>query len=242
MVTERNWLDVYPYQSWGGNANLPPLEVGQAFAPTELTLREVGGGREGGVGRVCGRGCVFGGLLLGGAASGAALTPNNATNTPQQHMQTHTKTAHTTTHATTHSNTQQKHTPTHANTQSQPRNANQSQGATAPPPRLSERDLIAAMERHGIGTDATVAEHIQKQLDRCAVALGVGAFLCVSVTVHRWLPVCFGSAFECDARARHQTQKHYNMRKTRKHTHKHINTQHHANHINTLTHNTTPTT
>eukprot|EP00967_Tisochrysis_lutea_P051223 scaffold63208_cov21-Tisochrysis_lutea.AAC.1 len=24
------------------------------------------------------------------------------------------------------------------------------------------------MERHGIGTDATVAEHIQKQLDRCA--------------------------------------------------------------------------
>lgn len=41
-----------------------------------------------------------------------------------------------------------------------------SQGATQPPARLSERDLIAAMERHGIGTDATVAEHIQKQLDR----------------------------------------------------------------------------
>lgn len=40
------------------------------------------------------------------------------------------------------------------------------QGNTQPPPRLSERDLIALMESHGIGTDATVAEHIQKQLDR----------------------------------------------------------------------------
>ena len=40
------------------------------------------------------------------------------------------------------------------------------QGMTQPAPRLSERDLIAAMEEHGIGTDATVAEHISKQLDR----------------------------------------------------------------------------
>ena len=40
------------------------------------------------------------------------------------------------------------------------------QGITHPPPKLSERDLINAMERHGIGTDATVADHIQKQLDR----------------------------------------------------------------------------
>jgi DNA topoisomerase-3 len=40
------------------------------------------------------------------------------------------------------------------------------QGMTQPPPRMFERDLIAQMERHGIGTDATVAEHIQKQLDR----------------------------------------------------------------------------
>ena len=40
------------------------------------------------------------------------------------------------------------------------------QGATSPPPRLTEAALIAAMEAHGIGTDATVAEHIQKQLER----------------------------------------------------------------------------
>lgn len=40
------------------------------------------------------------------------------------------------------------------------------QGNTQPPPRLSERDLIALMDSHGIGTDATVAEHIQKQLER----------------------------------------------------------------------------
>lgn len=43
MVTERNWLEVYPYQSWGGNANLPPLAQGQTFVPTELALREVCG-------------------------------------------------------------------------------------------------------------------------------------------------------------------------------------------------------
>jgi hypothetical protein len=43
MVTERNWLDVYPYQSWGGNANLPPLAQGEVFVPTELLLKEVRG-------------------------------------------------------------------------------------------------------------------------------------------------------------------------------------------------------
>ena len=32
----------------------------------------------------------------------------------------------------------------------------------------SQSATIAAMERHGIGTDATVADHIQKQLDRYA--------------------------------------------------------------------------
>eukprot|EP00955_Chlamydomonas_euryale_P013296 143291-Chlamydomonas_euryale.AAC.1 len=43
-------------------------------------------------------------------------------------------------------------------------------GATMPPPRLTERDLLAKMEAYGIGTDATIAQHIQNQLDRCAHA------------------------------------------------------------------------
>jgi len=41
MVMERNWLDVYPYTKWGGNANLPVFQVNQRFVPTELLLREV---------------------------------------------------------------------------------------------------------------------------------------------------------------------------------------------------------
>lgn len=40
------------------------------------------------------------------------------------------------------------------------------QGRTRPPDLLSEADLISQMERHGIGTDATVASHIQTMLDR----------------------------------------------------------------------------
>jgi DNA topoisomerase-3 len=98
VVTERNWLEVYPYAggAWGGggggggagggngagassSGELPPFREGQRLLPDALTLE--------------------------------------------------------------HSHTQ-------------------------PPRPLSERDLIAAMERHGIGTDATVAEHIQKQLSR----------------------------------------------------------------------------
>ena len=41
MVKERNWLEVYPYTKWGGNSNLPTLQVGQTFFPTELLLKEV---------------------------------------------------------------------------------------------------------------------------------------------------------------------------------------------------------
>lgn len=27
MITETNWLDVYPWEKWGGNANLPHFQV-----------------------------------------------------------------------------------------------------------------------------------------------------------------------------------------------------------------------
>ena len=39
-------------------------------------------------------------------------------------------------------------------------------GATTAPELLTERDLITLMDRHGIGTDATIASHIQKILER----------------------------------------------------------------------------
>lgn len=39
-------------------------------------------------------------------------------------------------------------------------------GRTCPPPLLNESDLIAEMDRCGIGTDATIAEHISKILTR----------------------------------------------------------------------------
>ncbi len=40
------------------------------------------------------------------------------------------------------------------------------ESSTAPPPLLSESDLIALMDANGIGTDATIAEHIQTVQDR----------------------------------------------------------------------------
>lgn len=39
-------------------------------------------------------------------------------------------------------------------------------GETAPPPLLSESDLISKMDSNGIGTDATIAEHIKTILKR----------------------------------------------------------------------------
>jgi hypothetical protein len=41
MITERNWLDVYPYVSWGGNYNLPQFQEGQVFMPAQMRLEEV---------------------------------------------------------------------------------------------------------------------------------------------------------------------------------------------------------
>jgi DNA topoisomerase-3 len=43
-------------------------------------------------------------------------------------------------------------------------------GKTSPPNYLTEADLIALMDANGIGTDATMAEHIQKIQDREYVA------------------------------------------------------------------------
>ncbi|XP_030024894.2 DNA topoisomerase 3-alpha [Manduca sexta] len=44
-------------------------------------------------------------------------------------------------------------------------------GSTSPPNLLTEADLIALMEKHGIGTDATHAEHIETIKNRSYVAL-----------------------------------------------------------------------
>eukprot|EP00268_Persea_americana_P023587 TRINITY_DN23151_c0_g1_i6.p1 TRINITY_DN23151_c0_g1~~TRINITY_DN23151_c0_g1_i6.p1 ORF type:complete len:239 (+),score=52.97 TRINITY_DN23151_c0_g1_i6:1054-1770(+) len=39
-------------------------------------------------------------------------------------------------------------------------------GVTRPPPLLSEADLLSCMDKAGIGTDATMHDHIKKLLDR----------------------------------------------------------------------------
>ena len=40
------------------------------------------------------------------------------------------------------------------------------QGSTTAPSALSEAELIGLMDEQGIGTDATIAEHIKKVLER----------------------------------------------------------------------------
>lgn len=45
------------------------------------------------------------------------------------------------------------------------------EGETSPPQLLSEADLIALMEKHGIGTDATHAEHIETVKSRMYVGI-----------------------------------------------------------------------
>ena len=43
---------------------------------------------------------------------------------------------------------------------------NINQGETAPPKHLTEADLITKMNNNGIGTDATIHEHIKNVQDR----------------------------------------------------------------------------
>merc|ERR1712151_238588 len=45
---------------------------------------------------------------------------------------------------------------------------------TAPPPHLSESDLLSLMEKHGIGTDASMATHIENICKRNYVTLSEG--------------------------------------------------------------------
>jgi DNA topoisomerase-3 len=52
----------------------------------------------------------------------------------------------------------------------EPTEAMMTEGKTSPPSYLTEADLIALMDANGIGTDATMAEHIQKIQDREYVA------------------------------------------------------------------------
>lgn len=54
--------------------------------------------------------------------------------------------------------------------QFQPDEISMQEGATTAPPLLTEADLIALMDKHGIGTDATHAEHINtiKERGTCA--------------------------------------------------------------------------
>ncbi|KAL9957422.1 hypothetical protein ACROYT_G039055 [Oculina patagonica] len=53
----------------------------------------------------------------------------------------------------------------------QPSSIEMVDGETKPPPLLTEADLIGLMEKHGIGTDATHAEHIETIKNRCYVGV-----------------------------------------------------------------------
>ncbi|XP_038064080.1 DNA topoisomerase 3-alpha-like [Patiria miniata] len=53
----------------------------------------------------------------------------------------------------------------------QPRSIEMAEGETSPPPLLTEADLISLMEKHGIGTDATHAEHIETIKSRLYVGV-----------------------------------------------------------------------
>lgn len=77
-MTQRNYLDVYPYDKWASSA-LPNFQEGEKFTPTTTELKE---------------------------------------------------------------------------------------SSTSAPSLLTEADLVGLMDKNGIGTDATIAEHIAKVIDR----------------------------------------------------------------------------
>ncbi|KAM7273036.1 hypothetical protein ACFE04_027700 [Oxalis oulophora] len=58
-------------------------------------------------------------------------------------------------------------------------------GVTRPPPALSEADLLSCMDKAGIGTDATMHDHIKKLLDR---------FYATKDANTRFLPTSLGEA------------------------------------------------
>ncbi|TPP67304.1 DNA topoisomerase, partial [Fasciola gigantica] len=58
-----------------------------------------------------------------------------------------------------------------------PTNVEMLAGQTSPPPLLTEADLISLMERHGIGTDATHADHIETIKQRLYVGVEQAKFL-----------------------------------------------------------------
>lgn len=58
-----------------------------------------------------------------------------------------------------------------------PTNIEMATGHTTPPPLLTEADLISLMDRHGIGTDATHADHIETIKQRLYVGLEQNKFL-----------------------------------------------------------------
>ena len=59
-------------------------------------------------------------------------------------------------------------------------------GETQPPKLLTEADLIALMDKHGIGTDATHAEHIETVKNRSYIGVQVIALEAQAVKRVSW--------------------------------------------------------